>query len=117
MGKKIFIDLRVSGDVLPGVDQFDTYTPPEGSIVAVKRFWGSAAGLPNAAVALAWDYGESGEELISSIKEMGEAPTNAVRVIESSETDNVKKIGLYLTNGEAGSLLLSGYVRLAVMLP
>lgn len=112
---KIFVDLRVHADVATMTDVVDYYVPPTGSLVAIKKFWGSGAGLPNAAICLLWDYGEAGEEIIGSIKMEGDAPNNSIRIIETTETDNAKKIALCATNSEAGSLLLSGYVRLQVI--
>jgi len=111
-----YITLYRSKEVAGSTEEANTYTPPTGAKITVVEFEGDAAFTSNSVVSILWDYNTANEEPVWTIK--GSRITKQKFTTDGAGNaltgDGTKKIAICLSNGEAGSLYMSGYAKLLV---
>ncbi len=104
------IVLQVSSDVATSTDAYDDYTPQSGDKIHLISFDGEAAFTLNSVVKLVWDYG--GSEEIAYATKGSTAGMQFEYFIGTG--DGTKKIALVCSNGESGTIVMSGRAKLRI---
>jgi hypothetical protein len=107
----VTIELKVSEEIAASTDVCDTYTPANGAEVWIEEFRGNAAFTTNSAVMIVWDYNTVNEEIVWSTK----GAEFFQHQLKITGADGTKKLALCCSNGEAGALVLSGFVSIRVI--
>jgi len=104
----IVVELKISEEISANQSVADTYVVPNGKLFSIEK--SLASGVDGtSSIAVVWDYGGVGEEVIWYMNADGEIPFRY-----SNTGDGTKKIAIEAQNGPDSTRTLSGYLYLRV---